>query len=179
MGAEASAANAGLVDGQEVVLEKDVSAVDGFDRLLRYVWLQHGASWLLVNYELVRLRFASASSYPPDVLYQDLFRDTESEARDADRGLWAPAPTPEPTPPPTPVATPVPTAAPPPPPPAPTAQAPNCHPSYVGVFLIPGIGDYDCAGGSGNGPNYIAGPFQVVGYDEFDLDRDGDGTGCE
>ena len=50
---------------------------------------------------------------------------------------------------------------------------------YVGVCLKQGIGDYDCAGGSGNGPNYIAGPFRVVGYDEFDLDRDGDGMGCE
>ncbi len=60
--------------------------------------------------------------------------------------------------------------------PAPVA---NCHPSYIGVCLTQGIGDYDCAGGSGNGPNYIAGPFQVVGNDEFDLDRDGDGIGCE
>jgi hypothetical protein len=45
--------------------------------------------------------------------------------------------------------------------------------------LTPGIGDYDCAGGSGNGPNYVTGPVYVVGYDEFDLDRDGDGVACE
>ena len=59
------------------------------------------------------------------------------------------------------------------------APSANCHPSYEGVCLTPGIGDYDCAGGSGNGPNYAAGPFRVVGPDEFDLDRDGDGIGCE
>ncbi len=51
--------------------------------------------------------------------------------------------------------------------------------SYTGICLTPGIGDYDCLGGSGNGPNYARGPFNVVGYDEFDLDRDGDGIGCE
>ena len=82
-----------------------------------------------------------------------------------------PRPTPVPTAVPTPVPAPVLTVAPPPP--------PSCHGSYQGGCLIPGIGDYDCAGGSGNGPNYIAGPIYVVGYDEFDLDRDGDGVGCE
>ena len=59
------------------------------------------------------------------------------------------------------------------------ATTSNCHSSYSGVCLKSGIGDYDCAAGSGNGPNYIAGPFMVVGPDEFDLDRDGDGVGCE
>ncbi|MEK7638560.1 MAG: hypothetical protein AAB388_00185 [Patescibacteria group bacterium] len=39
-------------------------------------------------------------------------------------------------------------------------------------------GDYDCAGGSGNGPNYT-GPVRVNGSDPFDLDRDDDGWGCE
>lgn len=58
------------------------------------------------------------------------------------------------------------------------APPPNCHPSYDGC-LTPGIGDYDCAGGSGDGPNYVAGPVYVTGYDEYDLDRDGDGVGCE
>lgn len=53
----------------------------------------------------------------------------------------------------------------------------NCHPSYSGC-LNPNASDYDCAGGSGNGP-YYTGMVQVYGYDEFDLDRDGDGLGCE
>jgi len=56
---------------------------------------------------------------------------------------------------------------------------PSCHPSYSGVCLDPSASDYDCAGGSGNGPLYIEGPFQVVGPDKFDLDGDGDGVGCE
>jgi hypothetical protein len=60
-----------------------------------------------------------------------------------------------------------------------TRPASNCHPSYQGECLKVGTGDYDCAGGSGNGPNYVQGTVRVVGPDEFDLDRDGDGWGCE
>jgi hypothetical protein len=175
------------VGGKEVVLEKDVSEVDPFDRLLRYVWLQQGTGWLLVNNELVRLGFASSVTYPPDVLYQEVFLEAEREARNAERGLWGatpePSPTAAPTPPPTPVPTPAPTPVPtaaPTPPPAATAAPANCHPSYAGVCLLIGVGDYDCAGGSGNGPNYVDGPVQVVGYDEFELDgNDNDGIGCE
>jgi hypothetical protein len=54
----------------------------------------------------------------------------------------------------------------------------GCHDSYVGACLDPSASDYDCAGGSGNGPLYT-GPVQVVGSDTFDLDRDHDGYGCE
>jgi cell division septation protein DedD len=85
----------------------------------------------------------------------------------------AATPTPKPTAKPTPKPTPRPT-------PRPKSQPKpsNCHPSYKDACLKMGIGDYDCLGGSGNGPNYI-GPVRVVGPDEFDLDRDGDGYGCE
>jgi len=55
---------------------------------------------------------------------------------------------------------------------------PQCHPSYEGACLLPYASDYDCAGGSGNGP-YYTGRVYVVGPDVFDLDRDGDGIGCE
>lgn len=76
--------------------------------------------------------------------------------------------------------------APPPPPPTtvpppPTTATPrNCDPAYPDVCLHQGIGDYDCAGGSGNGPNYVEGPLQVLPPDPFDLDgNDNDGIGCE
>ena len=65
--------------------------------------------------------------------------------------------------------------------PEPTTQAPAapaCHPSYVGACLDPDASDYDCVGGSGNGPKYT-GRVTVVGPDVFDLDRDSDGLGCE
>jgi len=61
-------------------------------------------------------------------------------------------------------------------PPAPPMS--NCHPSYQGACLDPNASDYDCAGGPGNGPKYTN-RVTVVGPDVFDLDRDGDGIGCE
>lgn len=72
-------------------------------------------------------------------------------------------------------------ALPPPPttrPPA-TTPAPSCHPSYPGACLDPTASDYDCAGGSGNGPKYVQGPVTVRPPDPFDLDSDSDGIGCE
>jgi hypothetical protein len=57
------------------------------------------------------------------------------------------------------------------------SQHTNCHPSYSGC-LKADASDYDCAGGSGNGP-YYTGPVRVIGPDVFGLDRDGDGWGCE
>lgn len=67
------------------------------------------------------------------------------------------------------------TEAPPPPPPPPAEPA--CDPNYTGC--VPIADDVDCAGGSGNGPEYVAGPVQVIGTDIYDLDRDGDGTACD
>ncbi|HTR74173.1 MAG TPA: hypothetical protein VMH33_02805 [Solirubrobacterales bacterium] len=58
-------------------------------------------------------------------------------------------------------------------------EAEACDPNYEGACLHDGIGDYDCAGGSGDGPNYVEGPIYVVGADPFGLDEDGDGIACE
>jgi hypothetical protein len=75
------------------------------------------------------------------------------------------------------------TTAPPPPPPPPVPQAVvqaptggGCHPSYDPC--VPYASDVDCAGGSGNGPEYT-GTVRVVGPDEYGLDSDDDGWGCE
>jgi hypothetical protein len=55
----------------------------------------------------------------------------------------------------------------------------GCDPNYEGACLDPNAYDYDCAGGSGDGPEYVDGPVDVVGDDHFGLDRDGDGIGCD
>lgn len=60
-----------------------------------------------------------------------------------------------------------------------TQTTSNCDPSYKGACLDPTASDYDCAGGSGDGPKYVQGPIEVVGDDHFGLDRDGDGVACE
>jgi hypothetical protein len=54
----------------------------------------------------------------------------------------------------------------------------DCHDSYTGACLDPNASDYDCAGGSGDGPKYT-GRVTVVGPDVFGLDGDSDGIGCE
>ena len=72
---------------------------------------------------------------------------------------------------------PPPTTAPPPPPS--TAPSRDCDPSYPDVCLDPDAVDYDCAGGSGDGPEYVEGPIRVRPPDPLDLDREGDGVGCE
>jgi resuscitation-promoting factor RpfB len=59
-----------------------------------------------------------------------------------------------------------------------TAHGTKCHGSYKGRCLRAHASDYDCRGGSGNGP-YYTGLVRVVGPDVFDLDRDGDGIGCD
>lgn len=53
----------------------------------------------------------------------------------------------------------------------------GCHASYEPC--VPIATDVDCAGGSGNGPAYVQGPVKVMGADEYRLDADKDGIGCE
>ena len=83
-GKEASEKNRELVEGKEVFLEKDVSETDKYGRLLRYVWLGE----TLVNEYLAREGYAQASSYPPDVKYQDRFIEAQRLAREEGKGLW-------------------------------------------------------------------------------------------
>lgn len=88
-GREALEKNAELVSGQIVELEKDVSEVDRYGRLLRYVWIGE----MMVNRELVCQGYATVATYPPDVKYQDIFLQCEREAREARRGFWGAEPT--------------------------------------------------------------------------------------
>ena len=83
-GTEATNRNRQLVEGKVVTLEKDVSETDRYDRLLRYVYV----GGVMVNETLVREGFAQASTYPPDVKYQDVFLTAQRQAREANRGFW-------------------------------------------------------------------------------------------
>jgi micrococcal nuclease len=99
MGPEAAAANARLVEDRDVLLERDVSEVDRFGRLLRYVWVADpggGPGLVMVNLVLVAQGYAAAVTYPPDVRYTDILLAAQAEAREAGRGLWGPAPSPRP-----------------------------------------------------------------------------------
>lgn len=52
----------------------------------------------------------------------------------------------------------------------------TCTPGYQPC--LPPASDYDCIGGTGNGPKYTSKVF-VTGEDVYSLDRDGNGIGCE
>lgn len=93
-GKAASAANADLVGGMTVLLERDASPTDRYDRLLAYVWVGD----VMVNEELVRLGWAESKAYPPDTKYQKRFDSAEQAARLARRGMWAVEVVPTPTP---------------------------------------------------------------------------------
>ena len=84
-GEEAAAKNRQLVEGKDVRLEKDVSEVDRYGRLLRYVYVGD----LFVNDVLVREGYAYASAYPPDIKYQQQFMQAQLEATENKKGLWS------------------------------------------------------------------------------------------
>lgn len=84
-GKEATEFHKQLLLGKKVRLEKDVQELDQYGRLLRYVWLDDE----LVNEKLVVEGYAVASSYPPNVKYQDRLNEAERKAREENLGLWA------------------------------------------------------------------------------------------
>jgi endonuclease YncB( thermonuclease family) len=151
---QATAATRQLAQGKRVTLIGDGTqdTRDRYGRLLAYVWLPGGKD---LGFQLVSGGYAKVYVYSRP--FKRLLAYENGEALGKTKGLWKcgqPA--------------------------APQAPAPqrNCHPSYQGACLDPNASDYDCAGGSGNGPLYT-GPVRVVGPDDFDLDRDGDGYACE
>lgn len=88
-GKEASNEAKQLLSGQEIILQKDVSDTDKYGRSLRYIFLPlENDRLLFVNDYLVREGFAKVLTYPPDVKYNEQFRQAEKEAKESKRGLW-------------------------------------------------------------------------------------------
>jgi len=157
--------------GTEIQLRGDpnLDRVDRYGRLLRYVY--RGKT--NVNIVLVKRGAASAYFYRGDKgRFASQLAAAATHARDQGTGAWGACDAssdfgsawtvrdkPKP-------------------PAAPAPVSNNCHPSYEGACLDPNSSEYDCEGGSGNGPDYT-GPVRVVGPDVYGLDADGDGIGCE
>lgn len=185
LGPEAMEANRRLVEGRTVTLERDVSEMDSFGRLLRYVYVESFTGITMVNAELVRLGYARVSTFPPDVKYQSLFLDLEREARSANRGLWAVA-TPSPTPTPSAASAPAtqPTVA-----PAPTTAQTTPAPATAAPTAPPTAAGFDPSRYIGQGDRYNCADFAsqaqaqaVLRADPSDpnrLDTDRDGIACE
>mgnify|MGYP001594797012 FL=1 len=89
-GKEASNKLKALVEGKEVILQKDVSETDTYKRLLRYVFLPtEDEKLLFVNDYMIREGFARALTYPPDVKYTEQFLEAQKGAKEFKRGLWS------------------------------------------------------------------------------------------
>lgn len=83
-GGAAKALNERLVAGKRLELAFDVEHRDRHGRLLAYVY----ADGEHVNAMLVEQGYAAATSYPPNVCFNDRFQTLERHARDRRAGLW-------------------------------------------------------------------------------------------
>lgn len=84
---ESTAMNRELVENQQVCLEKDVSDVDQYGRLLRYVWLADGR---MVNEEILRAGLANVVTFRPDTKYhKSRLSPAEASAREREIGIWS------------------------------------------------------------------------------------------
>jgi micrococcal nuclease len=168
-GVEASNKAKAILTGKKVSLESDSSQgeFDKYNRLLRYVFLEDKTNFNLL---MIKEGYAHEYTYDLPYKYQSEFKQAQNIAEINKKGLWASGVCEsKPTPVLVPTIIPIPTDS--------IRSTLQCNPNYSGCLTQNG-GDYDCAGGSGNGPNYT-GTVQVIGYDEYGLDRDGDGWACE
>lgn len=88
-GKEAARKNKELVEGKRVILEKDITDTDKYNRLLRFVYLPlEDGTMLFVNDYLIREGFAKVLTIPPDVKFAEQFLEAQRKAREGSLGLW-------------------------------------------------------------------------------------------
>ncbi len=76
--------NVELVEGKQVILIKDVSETDDYDRLLRYVYVDD----IFVNLELIKNGLAKLMLIPPDTSMKNEFTEAQDEAYQNKLGIW-------------------------------------------------------------------------------------------
>lgn len=88
-GKEASNEAKSLLTGREIIMQKDITDTDKYNRLLRYIYLPlENGQILFVNDYLVREGYAKVYTYPPDVKFNEQFLQAERQARENLKGLW-------------------------------------------------------------------------------------------
>ncbi len=73
--------------GTALRLVRDVEARDDYGRLLAYVYT--ATDGVFVHLEIVRLRFATLLTFPPNIAHVDEFVAAAQTAQQANLGLWA------------------------------------------------------------------------------------------
>ena len=81
---EAAKTNSELVLNKTVVLIRDVSDKDRYNRLLRYVVTESD----FINYKIVSSGWAKATPYTPDVSCSNYFYEAEEKSARLNLGLW-------------------------------------------------------------------------------------------
>ena len=84
-GRAATEFNRSLLLGKQVLLERDVSDMDKYGRLLRYVYLTDGR---MVNEELVKAGYAQVTTFLPDVRHAQRLLLAQRDARAKVTGVW-------------------------------------------------------------------------------------------
>jgi len=88
---ESRDALAELIDGEKVDLKKDVSGMDNFGRLLRYVFLPSGSEYtddMFVNQRLLREGYADIGLASQDRVYRSLLVSARNQAVTERNGMW-------------------------------------------------------------------------------------------
>ncbi|CAM3351834.1 thermonuclease family protein [Marinicrinis lubricantis] len=85
-GKEASNFTKKQLEGNDIILFRDVSDQDRYGRLLRYVFISGDA--VMFNERLIAEGYAQVSTFPPDVLYAEHFLTLQQTASSNQLGLW-------------------------------------------------------------------------------------------
>lgn len=135
--------------GEKVTIERDQDLKDQYGRWLLYVW----SDGVFVNHEMVKTGYAEAKLYEPNDKYWDKINAADTSDTYTP---WAPCHTPEPE-----------QKEQPPPQDEDEGDPDTGNSGGLGA----GPGDIDCGD--------VAAPGPVAPGDPDDLDRDGDGIGCD
>ncbi|MBU1046859.1 thermonuclease family protein [Patescibacteria group bacterium] len=80
-----------ITQDKNINIEKDISGLDKYNRLLRYIIVINSdpeQDNIPVNYYMIRNGFAFYQSSPPDNRYRDLFITAQRQAQTDNLGLW-------------------------------------------------------------------------------------------
>lgn len=67
-------------------LDFDVNKYDAFGRTLAYAYLSDGT---MINEQMVRNGYAVLMTVPPNVKYEQRFKEAQQKARESNLGIWA------------------------------------------------------------------------------------------
>ncbi len=80
---------------KNIYLEKDISEVDKYNRLLRYIWLEipnkindQEIKSKMYNAIILEKGYAKLATYKPDIKYIEYFKIYNKEAKEKNVGVW-------------------------------------------------------------------------------------------